>query len=377
MSRYDASLSSLPVQDHDHGVLLIAGSRPDVARLAPVATAFATADRIRALTIATGADPMSMHEALDALGVPADVTLLLREPPSPHPAAIASILMTRLDELLVDLNPAAIMVHGGGVAAAVAAQVAFWRQVPVVHLQACVASDDLLCPFPQEANRRIIGQLASLFLTSGGAGLGSPTGPNTIPVGDTLASNPRSEDFRFARLIRRAQNGGPRLVLVGLDRPGSLEVLAGLLDLLEREPEIEVVVFGELAAHGGAYALTQHDRAVVVRDVPLAELVGLIAASTVLVSDNPELVTDAPDLGTPAVLVDGPHIPEPGDSIRSILSPAVMSAVRQVLAANKLGRTERSDGLEAARAEHAVAWMFGLCPSPMYGDAPYPSNTEA
>ncbi|MGH3566735.1 MAG: UDP-N-acetylglucosamine 2-epimerase [Pseudonocardia sp.] len=377
MSEFDSSLSSFPIQGHGHGVLLIAGSRPEVARLAPVATAFVTAGRIRALTVATGADPMSVHEAFDALGVPADVTLLLREPPSLHPAAIASILMTRLDDLLVDLGPSAIMVHGGGVAAAVAAQMAFWRQIPVVHLQAGVAGDDLLCPFPQESNRRIIGQLASLFLTSGGAALGGPIGPNTIPVGDTLASNPPSADIRFARLIRRAQTGGPRLVLVGLDRSGSLGVLAGLSDLLEREPEIEVVVFGELAAHGAAYPFAQHDRAVVVRDVPLAELVGLIAASTVLVSDNPELVTDAPGLGTPAVLVDGPHIPEPGDSIRSIPSPAVLSAVRQVLAADKPGRTEPSDGLEAARAEQAVAWMFGLCPSPMYDDGHSPSTTEA
>ncbi|MGH3611258.1 MAG: UDP-N-acetylglucosamine 2-epimerase [Pseudonocardia sp.] len=375
MTEFDASLSSLPVQDHDHDVLLIAGSRPEVARLAPVATAFATADRIRALTVATGADPMSVHEAFDALGVPADVTLLLREPPSPHPAAITSILMTRLDELLVELDPSAIMVHGGGVAAAVAAQVAFWRQIPVVHLQAGVASDDLLCPFPQEANRRIIGQLASLFLTSGGAA--GPIGPNTIPVGDTMASNPRSEDIRFARHIRRTQTGGPRLVLVGLDRPDSLGVLAGLPDLLEREPDIEVVVFGELAVHGAAYPLIQHERAVVVRDMPLADLVGLMAASTVLVSDDPELVTDAPGLGTPAVLVDGPHIPEPGDSIRSILSPAVMWAIRQVLAADKPGRAEPSDGLEAVRAEQAVAWMFGLCPSPLYDDAPHPTNTEA
>ena len=63
----------------------IAGSRPEVARLAPVATAFADADRIRALTVATGPDPMAVHEAFEALGVPADVTPLLREPLEPAP----------------------------------------------------------------------------------------------------------------------------------------------------------------------------------------------------------------------------------------------------------------------------------------------------
>ena len=83
MTEYDPTLGSLPDQDHDHDVLLVAGSRPEVARLAPVATAFDDADRIRALTVATGPDPMAVHEAFEALGVPADVTLLLREPSEP------------------------------------------------------------------------------------------------------------------------------------------------------------------------------------------------------------------------------------------------------------------------------------------------------
>jgi UDP-N-acetylglucosamine 2-epimerase (non-hydrolysing) len=375
MTEYEPQLDGLPVHEHDHDVLLIAGSRPEVARLAPVATAFADADRIRALTVATGPDPMTVHEAFEALGVPAEVTVLLREPPEPQPAAIASTLMTRLDEVLVDLDPSAVMVYGGGMTAAVAAQVAFWRQIPVVHLQSGVATDDLLCPFPQEANRRIIGQLASLFLITAESGVGGTVGPNAIAVGETMAANPQPADLRFARVIRRVRAGGPRLVLVGLDRPDSLGVLAGLPDLLEREPDIEIVLFGELAGHGAGYPLLEHERATVVRSLPLAELVQLVAASAVLVSDDPELVTDAPGLGTPAVLVDGPHVPQPGDSIRSILSPAVMTTVRQILATAGITPVTPSDGLAAARAEQAVAWMFGLCPSPLLG-SPFPTNTQ-
>jgi len=361
---------SLDVEDdYDHDILLVAGSRPEVARLAPVARAFESVDRIRAVTIATGCAPMSVHEAYEALGVPVDVTVLLREPLGPNPATVAAVLMTRLDDLLVDLDPSAIMVHGGGMTAVVAAQVAFWRQIPVVHLQAGVATDDLLCPFPQEANRRVIGQLASLFLTTGGAALGSPIGPNSIPVGDTMAANPQPADLRFAGLVRRVRTRGTRLVVAGLDRPDSLGVLASLPELLEREPDIELVVFGRLAAHGAAHSLAVHERAVVVRTVPASEMLGLITASTVLVSDDPELVADAPGLGTPAVLVDGPQVAQPGDSIRSILSPAVMDTVRQVLAVAPGPAPLPSDGLEALRVEQAVAWMFGLTPSPQLDSA--------
>jgi UDP-N-acetylglucosamine 2-epimerase (non-hydrolysing) len=376
MTEFDeSSEDSLDVDDdYDHDILLVAGSRPEVVRLAPVARAFESVGRIRAVTIATGCDPMAVHEAYEALGVPVDVTVLLREPLGPNPASVAAVLLTRLDDLLVDLDPSAIMVHGGGMTAVVAAQVAFWRQIPVVHLQAGVATDDLLCPFPQEANRRVIGQLASLFLTTGGAALGSPIGPNSIPVGDTMAANPEPSDLRFAGLVRRVRTRGTRLIMVGLDRPDSLGVLASLPDLLDREPDIELVAFGRLAAHGAAHSLALHDRAVVVRNVPASELLGLITASTVLVSDDPELVAEAPGLGTPAVLVDGPHIPQPGDSIRSILSPAVMDTVRQVLAAAPGPSPTLSDGLEAVRVEQAVAWMFGLTMSPQL-DATHPTNT--
>jgi UDP-N-acetylglucosamine 2-epimerase (non-hydrolysing) len=365
MTEFDPQLGSLPVQDHDHDVLLIAGSRPEVARLAPVATAFVDADRIRALTVATGPEAMAVHEAFEALGVPAEITKMPGMLTGPHPAAVAAMLMTSLDDLMVDLDPSAVMVFGGGMTAAVAAQVAFWRQIPVVHLQSGTATDDLLCPFPQEANRRIIGQLASLFLITTGGEVGATVGPNAISVGDTMAANPQPADLRISRLVRRVQDGLPRLVLVGLDRPDSLGVLAGLPDLLDHEPDIEVVLYGRLAAHGAAYPLLQNKRATVVRDLPLADLVRLIAASCVLVSDDPDLVTDAPGLGTPAVLVDGPNIQEPGDSIRSILSPAVMTTVRQVLAATACSPSEPSDGLEAARVEQAVAWMFGLTASPL------------
>lgn len=361
--------------DYDHDILLVAGSRPEVARLAPVARAFESVGRIRAITVATGADPMGVHEAFEALGVPADITVLLREPPGPNLSDVAAVLLTRLDGLLVDLDPSAIMVHGGGMTAVVAAQVAFWRQIPVVHMQAGVATDDLLCPFPQEANRRVIGQLASLFLTTGGTALGSPIGPNSIPVGDTMTANPEPADLRFAGMVRRVRAGDTRLVLVGLDRSDSLGVLAGLPELLGRQRDMEIIVFGRLAAHGAAHPLAQHERAVVLRAVPPSELLGLIAASTVLVSDDPELVTDAPGLGTPAVLVDGPHIPQPGDSIRSILSPAVMDTVRQVLAADHRPVQVPSDGLEALRVEQAVAWMFGLTQSPQF-DPTHHSHTR-
>lgn len=363
MTGFERLIGELP-DDHEHDVLLIAGSRPEVARLAPVATAIAQADRIRGLTVATGPDPMTIHDAFEELGVAPDITLLQHEPPGHTPAAIAASLMARLDALLVDQDPSAIMIHGGGMTAVVAAQVAFWRLIPVVHLQAGVATDDLLCPFPEEANRRIIGQLASLFLTAGGPAIGSPLGPNVLQVGDTIGANRPPVDPRFADLVARVSRGTARLVVAGLDGPGSTEVVGDLPALLARDDDLEVVLFGDLCGSGPAEDLARHGRAVVVPHVELGDLVHLVAAAEVLISDDSELVRDSPGLGTPAVLVDGPHVPHPGDSIRSVPRRNVLDDVWRILDVDPRPVPSRHDGKEAQRAEAAVAWMFGLCPFP-------------
>ncbi|MCW0213556.1 MAG: UDP-N-acetylglucosamine 2-epimerase [Pseudonocardia sp.] len=360
MTAFDPLLGSLPPQDHDHDVLLIAGSRPEVARLAPVAAAFAAADRIRAITVASGEDPMRVDIAWEDLGARAEITLLLGELPGPNPADIAAALMTRLDALLVEQDPTAIVVYGGGMTATVAAQVAYWRQIPVIHMQAGAGTDDLLCPFPQEANRRIISQLASLFLAGSGSEQ-ARSGPNVIVTGDAVHANPKPSSLRFATLLERIRDGRRHLLLVNLERPGSVGVLDGLPGLLTREPDTEVVVWGAQAGSAAALGLAQHERVIVVPDVALTELVRLVPLSSVVVSDDDALVADAPGLGAPAVHVEGTGIPEPGDSIRSISVAAVMSTVGQMLHASP--RSEQFDGLEAARVEQAVAWMFGLSSS--------------
>lgn len=355
--------------DHEHDILLIAGSRPEVARLAPVATAVAAADRFRAITVATGADPMSVHEAFDAFGVPTDITLLLPGETRHGLADVAAALLTRLDQLMVDQDPSAILVHGGGVAASIAATVAFWRRIPVVHMQAGMGTDDLLCPFPQEAHRRVIGQLASLFLTTSGSALGSPLGPNVLTIGDTVNSLPVPADVRCADVLTRIRDEHRRLVLVDLARSSSHEAMAGLAGLLERFEDIEVVIAGDLASEQLALDLGRHPRVVVSPAPELADLLVVLGAASVLISDDPDLVGDAPGLGTAAVLVDGPNVPQPGDSIRSVGGASVLADVTQILEGDHGRRPAPSDGAESARAERAVAWMFGLCQSPHLDDA--------
>ena len=103
------------------------------------------------------------QQALAAFGLRPDVQL------RPERAVGSQAeLVARLSELLdaqLHLDPPdAVVVQGDTTSAFVGALTAFWRQIPVVHLEAGLRSHDLTAPFPEEANRRMVDQIAALHL---------------------------------------------------------------------------------------------------------------------------------------------------------------------------------------------------------------------
>ncbi|MBL9114903.1 MAG: UDP-N-acetylglucosamine 2-epimerase (non-hydrolyzing) [Verrucomicrobiaceae bacterium] len=79
---------------------------------------------------------------------------------------LAARLMERLDPVLVSEKPDVVLVQGDTASALAGAQAAFNRQIPVAHIEAGLRSGNMMSPFPEEMNRRLITQLASLNLAA-------------------------------------------------------------------------------------------------------------------------------------------------------------------------------------------------------------------
>jgi UDP-N-acetylglucosamine 2-epimerase (non-hydrolysing) len=69
-----------------------------------------------------------------------------------------------LDKLFIDNKPDAVIVQGDTTTSTAGAIAAFYRGIPVVHVEAGLRSGDLFSPFPEEANRKMTSQIASLHL---------------------------------------------------------------------------------------------------------------------------------------------------------------------------------------------------------------------
>ena len=149
--------------------------------MAPVVSALR--DRELDVTVlATGQHSQMLDQALAFFEIRADVNLSVMEERQPLDQLTSRVLLgvgRFLDSSPQDL----LLVHGDTTTTMAAAMAAFYRQIPVGHVEAGLRSGDLGRPFPEEANRIITDRLSTLWF--------APT--------EGAAENLRRRDCRFLR----------------------------------------------------------------------------------------------------------------------------------------------------------------------------------
>ncbi|SDP84310.1 UDP-N-Acetylglucosamine 2-epimerase [Actinopolyspora xinjiangensis] len=372
-------------------VWLVAGTRPEAVKLAPVARACRENARTRPVLIASGQHAGMVSQALRAFELEPDVDLAVRRGTGSQPELLAE-LVKGLDGLAERRPPEAVLVQGDTTTTLAGALTAFWRRVPVVHLEAGLRSFDLHAPFPEELNRRMVTQASGFHLapTENAArnlrecGITDDrilvTGNTVVDAVESVAHRePVFENPELAGVVQRAVAGERRLVLVTVHRRESWgepirRVLEAIRELTRIHPDIRVV----LPAHpnpevgGLARSVFAADPNVLVTDpLPYGELVHVLAASTLVLSDSGGIQEEAPAFGVPVlVLRDVTERTEAVDAGCALLVGSergrIVHHASRLLAdpgareSMLAGGNPFGDGRGAARAEAVLAWLLGL-----------------
>lgn len=127
--------------------------------MAPVILAAHANPRIQPLVVSTGQHREMLKPILQLFQIKPDVDLELMQP-NQTLASLTARAMQELDRLLAREKPDAVAVQGDTTTAMVAAMAAFYARIPVAHVEAGLRSDRLDAPYPEEMNRRVIGQIA-------------------------------------------------------------------------------------------------------------------------------------------------------------------------------------------------------------------------
>jgi UDP-N-acetylglucosamine 2-epimerase (non-hydrolysing) len=140
-------------------VSVVLGTRPEAIKLAPVIRAFGEQPGCECMVVSTGQHREMLDPMLAAFGIEPDVELAAMRPRQSL-SGLTALLVESLGETFREEQPDAVLVQGDTTSAFCGALAAFYESIPVGHVEAGLRTGDLRSPFPEEANRRLVGTLA-------------------------------------------------------------------------------------------------------------------------------------------------------------------------------------------------------------------------
>lgn len=291
------------------------GTRPEAIKLAPVIQQFRHCTAFQTHVILTGQHREMVEQVMQLFQLSADRDLEIMQAKQTL-TDITSRSMRGLETIFQEIEPKLVIVQGDTTTAFAATLAAFYQQIPVGHVEAGLRTDDLFNPYPEEANRRLISQLAQLNFAptplavknlerSKIVGKIYHTGNTVIDALLTVAQQqPPCEvkglDWEQYRVllatVHRRENWGETLK----------DIARGFLQVLDKFPDTALL----LPLHRNPTVreplqamLGNHPRIFLTEPLDYGELVGAIARCYLLLTDSGGLQEEAPSLGKPVLVL--------------------------------------------------------------------------
>jgi len=142
-------------------IMVIFGTRPEAIKLFPVIAALNEADGLEPVVLVTGQHREMLDQVLAIAALAPDHDLALMQP-GQSLDEISARLLTGIGAVLDAEKPDMVIVQGDTATAMCGALAAYYRKLPVAHVEAGLRSGNIYHPWPEEVNRKIIGGFADL-----------------------------------------------------------------------------------------------------------------------------------------------------------------------------------------------------------------------
>jgi len=298
-------------------IAIIAGTRPELIKLAPVYREFLKR-RVPIQLWLTGQHTSLSEAPIEFFGLKPDLQWDVLRPGQSQNVLLAKLL-GHLDEAITRVNPAAILVQGDTTSALAGGVAGFHRQIPVAHVEAGLRTGDLAAPFPEEMNRRVIDSFARwLFAPTVGAArtlkreghrkLLQPTGNTGIDALLWAREKIRSTEYWPAQIPKLED--GQRLILSTGHRRENLgepmkRILTALGRQIKKHPDLVLIHANHpnpAATQSAAVAFKGIDRVYQVPALSYPDFVALLDRAALVVSDSGGIQEEAPSFGVPVLI---------------------------------------------------------------------------
>jgi len=143
-------------------ILSIFGTRPEAIKMAPVVKALARQGTIESLVAVTAQHRDMLDQVLNLFDIKPDFDLNIMRP-NQDLGHITQAVLIGIGNILDDIKPDRVLVHGDTTTSFAAALAAYYRKIPVAHVEAGLRTGDIYAPFPEEMNRKLTDAISDVF----------------------------------------------------------------------------------------------------------------------------------------------------------------------------------------------------------------------
>lgn len=296
-------------------ILCFAGTRPEAIKMAPVINFLRKEAWARCLVIATAQHRELLDQELISFGIKPDIDLNIMTPDQPL-SELTSRLLLKIDPVLTDYMPDAVLAQGDTTTVFTVALACFYRGIPFGHVEAGLRTGDFRNPFPEEFNRVVTSRIAkwnfaptkrakqnlidegviedTIYVTGNTVidALLTTAGTDKIKAGPTINSDPK---LIVVTVHRRENFGEPlrRICYAILQLADQYDAVRFVIPV-HPNPNVSKVVHKIIA---------DHPKITLCEPFGYADFVSLLDKAYLILSDSGGLQEEGPALAKPVLVL--------------------------------------------------------------------------
>ena len=367
-------------------VMTIFGTRPEAIKMAPLVLELQKRADIQSICCVTAQHREMLDAVLEIFRLTPDYDLNIMEPRQTL-STITTKCLLGMEGVLEQAGPDLVLVHGDTSTTFAGALAAFYRQIPVGHVEAGLRTWDKYSPFPEEMNRKLVGDIADLHfcptpanrenLAREGITDGVFVTGNTVI--DALKTTVRP-DYQFAtQALNSLDYAGKRIILVTCHRRENYgqpmtNIMTALRRLADAFPDVELVYpvhLSPVVREAAGKYLSGHPRIHLIDPLSADEMHNLMARAYLVMTDSGGLQEEAPALGRPVLVLrretERPEAVQAGTvRLAGTEEEEIFSLASELLSDERAYHAMAhavnpyGDGQACRRIADAIEWKFGL-----------------
>lgn len=143
-------------------IMLVFGTRPEAIKMCPLVIELKKRESIETIVCLTGQHKEMLDQVMDAFGIKSDYNLSIMSQGQTL-GLVTTEILKRIDKIYAKENPDMVLVHGDTTTSFAAGLAAFYRKIPIGHVEAGLRTYDLDAPYPEEFNRQVVDLFSNLY----------------------------------------------------------------------------------------------------------------------------------------------------------------------------------------------------------------------